>query len=57
MKEKSNKKYSVSSENLAIPEVHTGKVKQYDTEESDTASVTYETVAVPEIHIKKKKKD
>ena len=30
MKDKSKDKYSFNSENLAVPEVHTGKVKQND---------------------------
>lgn len=51
-------KLSVATENLAVPEVHTGKVAPYE----ETASshkphsifIQYETVAVPEIHISKK---
>ena len=56
MKDKAKDKYSFNSENLAIPEVHTGKVKQNDiVEDNDDESVLYD-VAVPEVHIKKKKK-
>ncbi|MDD5889413.1 MAG: hypothetical protein PUC69_02205 [Ruminococcus sp.] len=56
MKDKSKDKYSFNSENLAVPEVHTGKVKQNDiVEDNDDESVLYD-VAVPEVHIKKKKK-
>jgi len=54
----SNVKLSVETENLAVPEVHTGKV----TPQEDVTPVhnhrpifiQYETVAVPEIHISKK---
>lgn len=53
---KDKDKYIISTENLAFPEIHTGKVTQNDTEkETDKDTVVYDTVAVPEIHIKKKK--
>ncbi len=56
MKDKAKYKYSFNSENLAVPEVHTGKVKQNDiVEDNDDELVLYD-VAVPEVHIKKKKK-
>lgn len=56
MKDNSKDKYSFDSENLAVPEVHTGKVKQNDiVEDNDDEPVLYD-VAVPEVHIKKKKK-
>lgn len=56
MKDKAKDKYSFNSENLAVPEVHTGKVKQNDiVEEEDDEPVLYD-VAVPEVHIKIKKK-
>ncbi len=56
MKDKAKDKYSFDSENLAVPEVHTGKVKQNDiVEDNDDEPVLYD-VAVPEVHIKKKKK-
>lgn len=55
-KDKAKDKYSFNSENLAVPEVHTGKVKQNDiVEEDDDEPVLYD-VAVPEVHIKKKRK-
>ena len=55
-KDKAKDKYSFNSENLAVPEVHTGKVKQNDiVEEDDDEPVLYD-VAVPEVPIKKKKK-
>ena len=57
MKDKAKDKYSFNSENLAVPEVHTGKVKQNDIiEDNDDEPVLYD-VAVPEVHIKKKKKN
>lgn len=53
---KDKDKYFVETENLAFPEIHTGKVKQKLSDKPDTdETVTYDTVAVPEIHIKKKK--
>ena len=56
MKDKAKDKYSFNSENLAVPEEHTGKVKQNDiVEDNDDEPVLYD-VAVPEVHIKKKKK-
>ena len=56
MKDKAKDKYSFNSENLAVSEVHTGKVKQNDiVEDNDDEPVLYD-VAVPEVHIKKKKK-
>lgn len=56
MKDNAKDKYSFNSENLAVPEVHTGKVKQNDiVEDNDDEPVLYD-VAVPEVHIKKKKK-
>ena len=56
MKDKTKDKYSFNSENLAVPEVHKGKVKQNDiVEDNDDEPVLYD-VAVPEVHIKKKKK-
>lgn len=56
MNDKAKYKYSFNSENLAVPEVHTGKVKQNDiVEDNDDEPVLYD-VAVPEVHIKKKKK-
>ncbi len=56
MKYKAKDKYSFNSENLAVPEIHTGKVKQNDiVEDNDDEPVLYD-VAVPEVHIKKKKK-
>lgn len=53
---KDKDKYFVETENLAFPEIHTGKVKQISSEKPNAdKSVIYDTVAVPEIHIKKKK--
>ena len=48
--------YEVESENLAVPEIHTGKAvhhteKKEEEQENDKPSVKYDTLAVPEIHI------
>ena len=51
---KDKDKYFVETENLAFPEIHTGKVKQISSEKPNAdESVIYDTVAVPEIHITK----
>lgn len=48
-------KYKLTTENLAVPEVHTGKIDQPDTcEEPCEETISYENLAVPEIHIRKK---
>lgn len=59
-KDKGNPKYTVETENLAVPEVHTGKVEHHKNEESKVSEnnkieIDFGTLAVPEIHIKKKK--
>lgn len=59
-KDKETTKYTVETENLAVPEVHTGKVKHDKIEENkvsanDNIEIDFGTLAVPEIHIKKKK--
>lgn len=53
---------SFESENLAVPEVHTGEVESEeimdqsaDTEGSEDLSVQYDTVAIPEVHVHKEK--
>lgn len=48
--------YKIESENLAVPEVHTGEVEQPEEEENRDEPITYENVAIPEIHIKRRKK-
>ena len=49
--------YKVASENLAVPEIHTGEVDHNDDtdKEKHEESITYENVAIPEIHIVKRK--
>lgn len=47
-------KYKIDSENLAVPEIHTGEVEECDSNESSSESITFDDVAIPEIHIKKK---
>ena len=47
--------YKIESENLAVPEIHTGEVKEEEHEkETVKESITYDNVAIPEIHIRKK---
>mgnify|MGYP000772246382 CR=1 FL=1 len=44
---KDKDKYFVETENLAFPEIHTGKVKQISSEKPNAdESVIYDTVAV-----------
>lgn len=50
---KEKTKLTVESEELAIPEVHTGEVDEAEPEEKDTEEIRYDNVAVPEIHIRK----
>lgn len=46
--------YKVSSENLAMPELHIGEGKSEEApEKRKDEFITYENVAIPEIHIKK----
>lgn len=58
MKDK-DKKYNMTFDNLAIPEVSIGDAEPEgdETGENDkkkgTESITYDTVAIPEIHIKR----
>lgn len=46
--------YSISYDNLAIPEIHTGHAEQKPEEAPVPENITYDTVAIPEIHIRKK---
>lgn len=61
-KEKNKKKdtdYEISSENLAVPEIHIGKKKAekpQEHEEPSHDSITYDDVAIPEVHIPVRKK-
>lgn len=58
MKDK-NKKYNMTFDNLAIPEVNTGETGPdgeaagADDGSKGSETITYDTVAIPEIHIKK----
>lgn len=45
----------MDEENLAVPEVHTGKVEPMQEEQPEAEEpVRYDGLAVPEIHIRKK---
>ncbi len=49
--------YKVSSENLAMPELHIGESGCMEGPEKEKDEfITYENVAIPEVHIKKKKR-
>ena len=54
-RKKEKVKYDVASENLAVPEVHTGEVEHTETDPQPDEPITYEHVAIPEIHIRRKK--
>ena len=60
--QKSRKNYDLTYDNLAIPEIHTGKKKNEppaneDTQDSDSKHIDtqYENMAIPEIHIHRHK--
>ena len=49
--------YKVSSENLAMTELHIGEDNgEEQPEKKDDGFITYDNVAIPEVHIHKKKK-
>ena len=50
-------RYRVHSDDVALPEVHTGQVPHSDAPETPEKhkSINYENVAIPEVHIPKKK--
>ncbi len=50
------KDYKVVTDNLAVPEIHTGEEVDVDDKAKDE-TITYDNVAIPEIHIGKKKKN
>ena len=46
--------YDLTYDNVAIPEIHTHKVKESTDSASDAPDAHYDSVAIPEVHIKKK---
>lgn len=56
-KDQHEHKYDLSFDNLAIPEIHTHKLKRHKKEKSKYIPIKYDNVAIPEIHIRNKKKD
>ena len=50
-------RYRVHSDDVALPEIHTGQVTHSDAPETPEKhkSINYENVAIPEVHIPKKK--
>ena len=52
---KHEKKYTIDTEELAVPEIHTKGNKRSLQDERDDEEIIYEPLAVPEIHIKKMK--
>lgn len=52
--EDKKEKYNMDYEFLAVPEIHTGKVKSKPDEEKHD-NITYDTVAVPEVHVHREK--
>ena len=48
-------RYRVQSDDVALPEVHTGQVTHSDAPEPPEKhkSINYENVAIPEVHIPK----
>ena len=56
IKNRKNAEYKIESENLAVPEIHTGEVEDENASEEQCSkeSITYDNVAIPEIHIRRK---
>lgn len=52
---KHEKKYTIDTEELAVPEIHTNGNTRSVQDERDDEKIVYEPLAVPEIHIKKMK--
>lgn len=50
---KHDKKYTIETEELAIPEIHTKEHTQPVPDERKDEEIVYESLAVPEVHIKK----
>lgn len=48
--------YKIKSENVAIPEVHTGEMEHPDEEEQQEEPIRYENVAIPEVHMRRRRK-
>lgn len=48
------KDYSIETENLAVPEIHTGKVDEEPAKKDRKESISYDNLAIPEVHFKKK---
>ena len=57
LREALKKHYRVHNEDVALPEVHTGKVAHDDAPETPEQHkpINYENVAIPEVHIPRKK--
>ena len=54
----SEKDYSLSYDNLAIPEIHkkaSGSEEDDQDDNTDKPHVTYDSLAVPEVHFRKNK--
>lgn len=47
-------KYQLKSEEVAVPEVRTGKAHASSQPRTEPEAIRYENVAVPEIHIPRK---
>ncbi len=55
-REQHKQKYDVTLDNVAIPEIHTNKTPEHDTDTTEDAPISYDNVAIPEVHIRSKKK-
>ena len=44
--------YDIAYDNLAVPEIRTGKAKPQHTEPAEKPDINYDT-AVPEVHVKR----
>ena len=48
--------YDIAYDNLAVPEIHTGKAKPQHAEPAEKPEINYDT-AIPEVHFKRTSED
>ena len=55
-REQHKQKYDVTTENVAVPEIHTHVTKEHEEQPDEESPISYENVAIPEVHIRRRKK-
>lgn len=53
-KEQHEHDYNLTFDNVAIPEVHTHKSDEHDSDVEEHSPISYDNVAIPEVHIRSK---